>query len=182
MPSPIAHAAMGYAIYTITRKHLPQLDAQKVAGPISASLVASVGFSLLPDMDVIPAVLSGNFAAFHNNFTHSLIFGLTIAVVAAGVAWFADRRNALSWFLLALGCYTVHIGMDFLTPGRGVMLLWPLTPDRFEPAFFAFYGVHWSDPLTSMRHVWTVLTEFVFVSVITTGALAYRRAALARVS
>lgn len=177
MPSPIAHAAMGLAIYEVARHSLPDMDEKKISGTVSGLLVVTMGFSLLPDSDVIPAVLSGNFAAFHNNFTHSPFFGLMMTALFAGVMLFIDRRNVMRWAAIAFGAYLVHIGMDFFTPGRGVMLMWPFLPDRFEPSFVAFYGVHWSEPVTSIRHLWTVITEGLFVLLMGTGALAYRHAA-----
>lgn len=175
MPSPIAHAAMGLVIYEVARHSMPDMDKEKIIGSISGLMVVSVGFSLLPDIDVLPAVLTGNFAAFHNNFTHSPFFGLLLTIVFAAVLLFIGHRSLLRWSVLAFGAYLVHVGMDFMTPGRGVMLLWPFLPDRFEPSFVTFYGVHWSDPLTSVRHIWTVITEGIFVTLMVSGAFAYRR-------
>jgi hypothetical protein len=42
------------------------------------------------------------------------------------------------------------------------MLLWPFTDVRFRPPVDLFYGLHWSDGLTSKRHLWTILTEGLF--------------------
>ncbi len=175
MPSPIAHAAMGLAIYEVARHHMADSDESQRIGPISGLMAATIGFSLLPDVDVVPAILTGNFAAFHNNFTHSLFFGLLMALCFAATMFFLDRKNVWRWLTVALGCYWVHVGMDFLTPGRGVMVLWPFIPERLEPSFFAFYGVHWSEPLTSTRHLLTLVTEGLFVSLVGASSMAYRR-------
>jgi hypothetical protein len=52
--------------------------------------------------------------------------------------------------------------MDFLTYGRGVMALWPLRSDRFLSPVTAFYGLHWSDHVVSIRHSVTLVTELAF--------------------
>ena len=38
-------------------------------------------------------------------------------------------------FALTLACYESHVVMDYFTVGRGVMALWPWTPERFSPWF-----------------------------------------------
>ncbi|NIV75262.1 MAG: hypothetical protein GWN37_10615, partial [Gammaproteobacteria bacterium] len=45
-------------------------------------------------------------------------------------------------FLLTLVCYELHVLLDYLTVGRGVMLLWPLSAERFAPPIYLFYGLH----------------------------------------
>ena len=54
--------------------------------------------------------------------------------------------------------------MDFFTSGRGIMLLWPVSEQRFKPSFSVFYGLHWSDGLFSSRHIWTVTSEIATVA------------------
>jgi len=162
MPSPIAHAAMGFALYQVTRRAMKEGEEKPIVGPITGLMTVTVGMSLLPDMDLIAGVLTGDLGQFHNNVTHSLVFGLAVALVFGALAWAFNRRGFLRWFLIALLCYQTHIAMDFFTPGRGVMLLWPIMPDRYEPLFHLFYGVHWSEGVASVRHAWTVLTEAAF--------------------
>jgi inner membrane protein len=46
------------------------------------------------------------------------------------------------------------------------MLFWPFTQQRFSSPVTLFYGLHWSKGLFSIDHVWTVLTEGLFIAVV----------------
>ena len=160
MPSPIAHTAMGYVLYRVVRPYMPDQDVRVMAMlPLSRLLLITMGLSLLPDGDALLGVAMGDFGRFHNNLTHSLFVGVPIALGIGVIAWACQRVGFVRWFLLALLCYDLHVIMDFFTVGRGVMLLWPISPDRYAPPFYLFYGLHWSEGLLSTKHVWTVVTE-----------------------
>lgn len=120
--------------------------------------------SLAPDLDWIPDLLLGQPGRFHNGFSHSpfaaLVFAVPIGLLAAATGLASARRS----IALAFACYGLHVVMDYFTVTRGVMLLWPMSSDRFSPPVHLFYGVRWSDGLFSPRHVWTILTEAVFVA------------------
>ena len=164
MPSPIAHVAMGYLVYRAFRSRMPEQASRRV-GPLPHLLIAAVGISLLPDADAVPGVLLRDIGRFHNNITHSLIFGSTIAVGIGAVAWLTRRTGFKLWFLLALVSYELHILMDFFTrSGRGVMLGWPISPDRFEAPVKLFYGLRWSEGLSSPEHLVTIATELGVVA------------------
>jgi membrane-bound metal-dependent hydrolase YbcI (DUF457 family) len=122
---------------------------------------------MLPDVDAIIGILAGDIGQFHNNGTHSLVFGLASATFIASVIWLKLRSGFLYWFSVSLISIASHILMDYFTlGGRGVMLLWPITVNRFDSPFKLFYGVRWSDGLLSIEHLWTVLTEIGFVLLI----------------
>ena len=162
MPSPIAHAAMGYLVYRAIRPRVPE-EASAYVGPVPRLLIAAVSLSLVADLDSVPGILSGNFERFHNNFTNSLVFGLAIATAVGAVAWLNRRAGFRRWFAIALVSYELHVLMDFFTIGRGVMLVWPFSPDRLEPPVHLFYGLRWSEGLASPRHLVTLMTELGFV-------------------
>ena len=163
MPSPIAHLAAGYAIYYVSRSHIPRMKVETL-GPLSTPFVVASGFSLLPDVDSLVGLLMGNFGRFHNNATHSLIVGLGIALIFGGVMWIRERTGFRYWFLLALLSYETHVFMDSATISRGVMAVWPISAERYLLPFRLFYGFHWSDGLLSIRHIWTFLTEGIFAA------------------
>ena len=114
MPSPIAHAAAGYAIYKLTEARCPKRAADRI-GPLPRLLVATVGFSLLPDLDFIPGLLVSDFDRFHNHFSHSFLFGFLVAFAIGFGAWLKNRKGFTFWFVLALLCYQLHVIMDFFT-------------------------------------------------------------------
>ncbi len=219
MPSPIAHAAIGYVIYRLAVRENSRVgvfphrgDAENarergeastrvdraaprsnpdsgarpalkaLASPGALLLLASVLFSLLPDFDALPGLVFGEMYRFHNQFSHSLLVGLG-AALAAGLltALFAGRQWAWSVFLVALLGYEMHILADLFTyESRGVMLFWPLTPERFTAPVKLFYGVRWSEGVFSPLHLITLTSELVFSAVLLAGTawLAGRRAHL----
>ncbi|HUM69857.1 MAG TPA: metal-dependent hydrolase, partial [Chloroflexota bacterium] len=131
--------------------------------PLPGLLLVTAGFSLLPDVDSVVGLLSGDFGRFHNNATHSLFVGTAVSLLfGAGMKW-RRGRGFRFWSVVALACYSLHILMDAATWGRGVMALWPFTQNRFHFPFILFYGLHWSQGWLSARHLWTLLTETLFV-------------------
>ncbi len=176
MPSPIAHTIVGYAVYRISTTIYNDSDDSAKVRLISRPLLAMVGLSLLPDTDIIPGILKGDIDGFHNNISHSLAFGLFIALFIGFGAGLKNRSYSFYWFGLALLGYELHVLMDFFTVGRGVMLFWPFSPERYEPALKLFYGLHRSDGLLSIRHLWTFLTEmgFVVIVIFVTNYVVYR--------
>lgn len=165
MPSPIAHAAAGYAIYYLSRSRAPQPEIKRI-GPLPVLLLNTVGFSFLPDIDSIAGFMAGNFGRFHNNITHSLVVGLILSLVFGLLMQRINRAGFRFWFLILLLSYELHVIMDAVTVGRGVMALWPFSNDRYVSQVPLFYGLHWSDGWFSSRHLWTLATELVFATVV----------------
>lgn len=162
MPSPLAHITMGYAIYHVYKTLRPHQETHPV-GPMPRLLIVTAGLSLLPDLDVIPGFLMGDLKLFHNNLTHSPIFGLLVALLIGSIVWLRQRTGFIHWFLLSLICYEFHVLMDFFTRGRGTLLLWPFSLERIMPPVILFYGVRWGDGVISGRHLWTLMSELLFV-------------------
>ncbi len=164
MPSPIAHLAAGYLVYRVSAGISPSAGRHRI-GPLPLLPAAVAGFSLLPDVDAVAGLLSGNFGRYHNNLTHSLLVGLAVAL--AGGALMSRRNQPFRfWFGVALTAFALHSVMDAATPGRGVMLAWPLTPDRMSLPWALFYGFHWSDGWYSSRHLWTAMSESAFAGLV----------------
>jgi membrane-bound metal-dependent hydrolase YbcI (DUF457 family) len=161
VPSPLAHGLIGYAVYRLYRPR------EKLApgGSLSRSvlpLAAALGVSLLPDADAALGLLLGDLGAYHNNIVNSLFVGLAVSLLLASLLWIGWGMRFWPWLGLLLLCYELHVLADYLTWGRGVMLFWPFTGERFAPPVYLFYGLHWSDGVVSMRHFWTLLTELGF--------------------
>jgi membrane-bound metal-dependent hydrolase YbcI (DUF457 family) len=162
MPSPIAHLAAGYVVYRIARHYEPQPRMQSFKN-IPGLLILAGCFSLLPDIDSVVGLLLGDFGRYHNNFSHSLLVGIAIAMAfGAFMQWRAS--SFAFWFLFSLVCYSLHIFMDAATWSRGVMAFWPVSDQRYLAPVTFFYGLHWSNGLWSIRHLWTVITELIFAA------------------
>jgi membrane-bound metal-dependent hydrolase YbcI (DUF457 family) len=170
MPSPIAHLGAGYAIYRYYKARLPRDQRRFWKFPLQLVMVA--GLSMLPDLDVIPAILLRDMKAYHNNFSHSLIFAIPVALLIAGIFQRIYRSNFWLWFLICLISYDLHVIMDALTAERGVMMFWPLTRDRFASPVKLFYGLQWGLGWLSIWHLWTIVTELCFAFLIT-GVVKY---------
>ncbi len=158
---------MGYAIYRIFGLRLPQRSSERF-GFVNRDLALSILLSLLPDFDSALGILTGNFGRFHNNITHSLFVGVGVAMIAGGLISILLREKISYWFLIALLCYELHVIMDYFTVGRGIMALWPFSPERYRAPIKLFYGLHWSNGLFTLRHLWTFLTETAFALVLVT--------------
>jgi hypothetical protein len=173
MPSPIAHLGVGYAIYRYYKNKLPQDLRSFWKFPLQLIMVA--GLSMLPDLDVIPAIIFRDLKAYHNNFSHSLLFAFPVALLVAGIFHRVYRSNFWLWFLISLVSYDFHVFMDALTGDRGVMMFWPLTPARFSSPIKIFYGLQWGLGWFSPWHLWTIFTESLFVLTITIAVNYFER-------
>jgi hypothetical protein len=164
MPSPIAHLGAGYAIYLLYKQKLPA--DRKSIWKLPLQLILVAGLSMLPDLDIIPALLFRDMRAYHNNFSHSLLFGIPVAFAIAGIFQRVYRTNFWLWFVVCLVSYDMHVLMDALTAERGVMMFWPLTQERFGSPVKLFYGLQWGLGWFSIWHLWTIFTESVFVALV----------------
>jgi membrane-bound metal-dependent hydrolase YbcI (DUF457 family) len=170
MPSPIAHLSAGYAIYRYYKGKLPQDQSYFWKFPLQMIIV--IGLSMLPDLDIIPAIIFRDLRAYHNNFSHSLLLAVPVAFLVAGIFRRVYRSNYWLWFLICLVSYDLHVIMDALTAERGVMLFWPLTQNRFASPIKVFYGLQWGLGWFSIWHLWTIFTELLF-AVVVIGAVNY---------
>jgi hypothetical protein len=164
MPSPIAHLGVGYAIYRHYKEKLPQDRRSFWKFPLQLILVT--GLSMLPDLDVIPAIIFRDMRAYHNNISHSLFVGIPVALLIAGIFQRIYRSNFWLWFVICLISYDLHVIMDALTADRGVMMFYPLTEARYASPMKLFYGLQWGLGWFSPWHLWTIFTESVFVGIV----------------
>lgn len=164
MPSPIAHLGAGYAIYRYYKQQVPQDQRRFWKVPLQLALIA--GLSMLPDLDVIPAILFRDMRGYHNNISHSLLFGVPVALLIAGIFQRIYRTSFWLWFVIGLVSYDVHVIMDAFTAERGVMLFWPFTSERIASPVKLFYGLQWGLGWFSLWHLWTIFTESLFVAVL----------------
>jgi len=169
MPSPIIHTTAGYLIYRYSRRMMSP-ESQQALGPLPIVLAITIVFAMLPDFDALLGLLVGNIGRYHNNGTHSLVVGLAVSLLIAGIMGLGKKSRFLPWFLLLLISYESHVILDYFTNGsRGVMLFWPITAERFNPPIGLFHGVRWSAGIYTSEHLLTVASESLMVLVIFLG-------------
>ena len=172
MPSPVAHAAVGALISEAWPAD--ERPPRRIGGVVPVTLAACVGLSLVPDLDAAVGMMLGDLGRYHNNLAGSPAFGLLVALAVGGLVRLVEPSAARRAFLLTLVCYQAHVFMDYLTVGRGVMLLWPFQTERYAPPIHVFYGLRWSDGFLSPHHLVTLLSELVFV-VLLVGTMRWFR-------
>jgi inner membrane protein len=126
VPTPISHAAVGFAIGAWTQR----------APPITRVCVAAAACAALPDIDVLwsPLQLADASPFAHRAITHSLAFALVAAVVVSTVLFRRERRTAfvLLLALLSHSCLdalsTYSLGVGFLVPFSEQRFRFPWTP------------------------------------------------------
>ena len=123
MPSILTHAAIPLAMYCAA-------DHGRVSRRL---LCAGIAAAILPDFDVAAFALGIPYAdAFgHRGASHSIVFALVLAVIAAALhrPLRARRLQSAAWIF---ACAISHPLLDaFTSGGLGVALLWPWTEQRF---------------------------------------------------
>jgi membrane-bound metal-dependent hydrolase YbcI (DUF457 family) len=128
-----------------------------------------MGLSMAPDLDIMAAIAFRNMEKYHNSFSHSMFLAIPVALLTAALAYWIYRSSFLAWFVIGMISFDLHVIMDFFTAERGVLMFWPLSPDRFASPVKLFYGLQWGLGWFSPWHLWTLLTEAVFVIVLMLG-------------
>jgi inner membrane protein len=112
MPTPVSHAAVGYAIGVWTQR----------GAPVKRVCVIAAACAALPDIDL----LSSPFIA-HRGITHSITFALIVALL---VAW-TQRR---AWLAVVFGLALLsHSCLDALTTySAGIAFFAPFSAERYR--------------------------------------------------
>ena len=127
MPTPISHAAVGFAIGAWTQQ----------APPTTRVCVAAAACAALPDIDVLwaPLHLANTSLLAHRAITHSLAFALIGALVITAVFFRSEpSREQQSRIALVLGLALLSHGcLDALSRySFGVEFFAPLSVQRFR--------------------------------------------------
>lgn len=176
MPSIITHAAVPLALWCAAdRGRIPP-----------RLLAAGVVAAMLPDADVLAFALHIPYAdAFgHRGASHSLLFALVLAAVAAVLAFFGSGRpwSAVSWqprlaptkagpvasilqaAVFVFVCAASHPLLDAMTSGGlGVALAWPWSDQRFFAPWRPIRVSPFAAQFFSARGVATLLSELRWV-------------------
>jgi membrane-bound metal-dependent hydrolase YbcI (DUF457 family) len=123
MPSPIGHTLAGCAVA------LALIPPELLHGwePWALCLISAN----VPDSDFIPGLLAGKPRTFHRGPSHSMM----AAFMAAGLGALLVTWPSMPWLTqagLIFLAYGSHVGLDYFTPGRGVLLGWPFSRRRYQ--------------------------------------------------
>jgi hypothetical protein len=77
-----------------------------------------------------------------------------------------QRSGFVTLFGFTLLCYELCLTMDFFAAGLGIMFLWPFSSERYLAPLSLFSGLHWSEGWFSVQHLWTLLTELLFIALL----------------
>jgi hypothetical protein len=134
-----------------------------------------MGLSLLPDLDILIGLPLGDPGRFHNLQMSSLFAGMVLALLVGIIARMLGA-GFLRWSLFAVACYSLHLIMDSLTGGDGVMLFWPFSDAPIASPIRLFFGLQWSSGLWSWEHLLTLLSESLFAGLVVLGVRRLRPA------
>ena len=166
MPSLIAHLSMGLFLWFWFRRSMGTFWTSIPRGAWML-LGLFLFLSMIPDLDALVGMITGDMGRFHNQQSHSLFIGAVVAILFALIASRMIREVSLrKWFFLTLGCYEIHILMDYVCYGRGVRILWPVIPDRFPAPVEIFNGLHWSYGWWHPAHLTTIKEELLFAIIL----------------
>jgi len=164
MPSPVIHVAAGCGLFMGIRRCVNPERLQKYFGTAWTLLFLCVFFSMLPDIDAAIGMLCRNMRDYHNQGTHSLLIACFTALIAGMTAETLRRGTGRAWSILVVTGYAVHVMLDYCCFGRGVMLFWPVSTQRYQSPIVLFSGVRWSDGFLSWQHVRTFFSELGVVA------------------
>lgn len=162
MPTPLAHGALALL-------GRPLLHRRGLAAMSRRQRWSFYGLMLLalwaPDVDFALKLLPDDPMHDHGTMFHSFVAAAVFAPLFALVARGLFRLPMSAGLLAAVGglCYVAHLLMDACTRGRGVMLLWPFTAERYVTPVPLFFGAEHSQPWAWRLHLISLATELAFV-------------------
>lgn len=161
MPSPLAHCSLAIVAW-------PSLHA--VGAPRWrrwALLALLLGALIAPDADILlDPILGRPWFATHGGPMHSLAAGVLFAIVFVLAARVIVPAPATRLAVIGLLAYWSHVLLDACTLGRGVMVLWPLSSERFATPVPLFYGVRHGEWGAWPLHGITLGTEAIFAGAV----------------
>ncbi len=160
MPSPLAHLGAAYVVHRLALRKVEPVGAWERWMHAGVAL----GFSFAQDLDAVAGVVLRDMGAYHNQFTHSLLFVAGVTAATALACGVFQVRRARHYVGLAAVALSLHAAMDFFTCGRGLMLFWPWTERRFHAPFDIFIGLQWGLGLFSWWHLVSALNELLILA------------------
>lgn len=171
MPTPVAHALAGTAVYLASHRDRDRPeDWALFAGAVFAACAADLDFGI--------SFLAGQ--NYHHYFTHSLGFATLFGVAAYFFARWAQRRGPgrTAWILGA--AYLTHIVLDVFSKDKtapfGVELLWPFSDAFYISPVLVFDDI-WRGSLAKLLglHNWLAVGREVAIVAPVVALIWWRR-------
>jgi inner membrane protein len=147
MASPIGHSLAGYAVAR------QGVDRREQLGLVLLCIVMANA----PDLDVLPGLLVGTPALYHQGISHSLGAGLIVSAAVALLYRWRGQSFALV-FACCLSAYSSHLLLDFFCrdgrPPYGIPLLWPLSGQTFLSPVPLLFGFHHTSETSATVGTW----------------------------
>jgi len=130
MPLPVAHGLVAASIIAASRE---EFDWRSAWWP----MLVGAALAIVPDFDLFLAWGLGYNLRVHGGFTHSVVFAIALGLIGALLTRELDPRGITTYTTAALS----HGLLDFATKKDfgGVMLLWPLSSDKFRLGLFNYF-------------------------------------------
>jgi len=147
MATPLGHALAGYAVYSFTRGG-QRRDNLRL-------MIVCVFMAMAPDLDLLPGLLMGTPALYHQGITHTLGLALPLSIGVAAVSGIRSR-SFLTMFSCCFLAYLSHLVLDLLNPDTrppyGIQLFWPISSRSFMSPVPILLGVrHATSAATSIQ-------------------------------
>lgn len=113
----------------------------------------------MPDLDVIPGIISGAPAQYHQGITHSLGVALVVSGIIAGL-YKRGGKSFSAIFMLCFVAYSSHLAIDLIGPdGRppiGIPLFWPISDAPFISPRTILMGVRHASSTATPTAEWVM--------------------------
>jgi len=131
---PASHLLTGYLLGTAIRLKSPAPAPKRFW--LDPTIIMAVGATMVPDLDVLPGLVSAPGSDWHRGFTHSLpgiVVQAILLTAIARVAWqfvFGEVLSSTPLFTASMAGFGSHVFWDFLNPW-GVRLFEPFSEQDF---------------------------------------------------
>jgi membrane-bound metal-dependent hydrolase YbcI (DUF457 family) len=164
MPFSIGHGIIGASLYGASQKEISLSKDGRI-------MLLCAGLAIVPDLDFIFAWIF-NLRGWHRGFTHSIVFGVAIGLLAA---FLAQIRNLTQQIGLVLAPVS-HAPLDALvtttaSKDPGVALLWPVTDYRFRFGLFDYFSFHLDPRFDPWSDILTLLLKVSLIEIIVVGPI-----------
>jgi len=137
MPSPLSHSIVSLSFFPLLKSE------NKTKNKIFALVL--IFTALLPDMDILTGIFTGNFLKYHRIYTHTILGTTIYSIIVLILISFLKVKNKMLIFISLTLAYISHIVLDLLgidnypPNGTGIKIFYPFSDFSLNPQFKLFY-------------------------------------------